>query len=325
MEFIISIDTEGDNQWEFGSELTVENIRYVPRFQELCEKFNMKPTYLVTSEVCADTYARQIFTDYWEKDTAEIGAHLHLWTTAPFYDKDGYRFNDPGHGFANELPPDMLREKLKTLTHEINDAFGKMPTSFRSGRYGFDEEVGKALAELGYLVDSSVTPLLSWAGYPGIPGGKGGPDFIRSTPFPYHYHYGDKSLFEIPVSILATRYPLNRYTNLSEYFFRNVDKSLPLKVLRKLFFRDQPLWFRPNPWMTMGHFEELLAESDRIGLPCIVMMFHSSELMPGCSIYRPDNESIEKLYKLLEDFFILLNNKQIASVTLTEAAKNTKV
>jgi hypothetical protein len=77
--------------------------------------------------------------------------------------------------------------------------------------------------------------------------------------------------------------------------------------------------------MTMGHFEELIAESDRIGLPCIVMMFHSSELMPGCSIYRPDNESIEKLYRLLEDFFILLNNKQIASVTLTEAAKNTKV
>lgn len=325
MEFILSIDTEGDNQWEFGSELTVENIRYVPRFQELCVKYNIKPTYLVTSEVCADSYARQIFTDYWSRDLAEIGTHLHLWTTAPFTDKDGYRFNDPNHGFASELPTDILREKLTTLTDEIITAFGKRPTSFRSGRYGFNEEVGRALTELGYLVDSSVTPLLSWARYPGIPGGAGGPDFINSTPFPYMYNFGNGSLLEIPVTILATKYPLNKFSGLSRYFFRNVDDSLPLKAFRKLFFRDQPLWYRPNPWMTMGHFEELLAESERRNLPYIVMMFHSSELMPGCSIYRPDNESIEKLYKLLENFFILLNNKQVTSVTLTEAAKNPKV
>lgn len=50
------------------------------------------------------------------------------------------------------------------------------------------------------------------------------------------------------------------------------------------------------------------------------MMFHSSELMPGCSKYRPDNESIEELYVLLEDFFKLLEVNQINSVTLTEAA-----
>ena len=60
-------------------------------------------------------------------------------------------------------------------------------------------------------------------------------------------------------------------------------------------------------------------------LPYVIMMFHSSELMPGCSIYRPDKDSIENLYDLLESFFILLQNKNIASVTLTEAAKNSKV
>lgn len=68
-------------------------------------------------------------------------------------------------------------------------------------------------------------------------------------------------------------------------------------------------------------FEELISEALRIRLPFLVMMFHSSELMPGCSIYREDEASIEELYDLLEDFFGLLRNYNIASVTMTEAAK----
>jgi hypothetical protein len=321
MEFIISIDTEGDNQWEFGSDLTVKNIQYVPRFQELCEKYQIRPTYLVTTEVCDDTYSRELFSDYSRNDRAEIGAHMHLWTTPPFEDRDGFRHNDASHGFASELSDELLIAKLDNLTEHIASAFGKRPTSFRSGRYGFNSNVASVLAEAGYLVDSSVTPLLSWASYKGLPEGLGGPDFIDSTPFPYNYDLNGKSLIEIPVTILATSFPLNRLQVVSRYFFRHVDHSFILRAFRKLFFPDQPLWFRPNPWMTINHFGELIDESLRIDLPYIVMMFHSSELMPGCSIYRPDNDSIEKLYTLLENFFILLKNKNIASVTLTEAAK----
>ena len=55
------------------------------------------------------------------------------------------------------------------------------------------------------------------------------------------------------------------------------------------------------------------------------MMFHSSELMPGCSKYRPDQNSIEELYILLDDLFNLLKVRNIGSVTLTEAAKSIKL
>jgi hypothetical protein len=51
-------------------------------------------------------------------------------------------------------------------------------------------------------------------------------------------------------------------------------------------------------------------------------MFHTSELMPGCSIYRTDKESVEKLYDLLEVFFITLQSRNIKSITLTEAAED---
>jgi len=69
-------------------------------------------------------------------------------------------------------------------------------------------------------------------------------------------------------------------------------------------------------------FEELINEAIKIKLPYLVMMFHSSELMPNCSIYRSDEKDIDQLYDLLEQLFQLLKDKGISATTLTEAAKN---
>lgn len=325
MKFIFTIDTEGDNQWDHGRELTVENIKFVPRFQNLCEKYLIKPTYLVTSEVCEDSFAKEIFSDYLSEEKAEIGTHLHSWTTPPFLDKEGFRYNDPHHAFATELPESLLIQKIKNITIQVENSFGRAPLSFRSGRFGFNENVARILTDNSYLVDSSVTPYISWTVNKGIPGGSGGLDFIDSTPFPYRYNSANGSLIEIPVTILPTRFPLNTSKTIGGYYFRNVDNNILLKVFRKLLFSNQPLWFRPLECMKIGMFDELLNEAIKIKLPYIVMMFHSSELMPGCSIYRKDKDSIEKLYDLLEQFFVLLNNKKIESVSLTEAAKSSKL
>jgi len=324
MKFIITIDTEGDNQWDHGRTLTVENIRYVPRFQELCEKYLIKPTYLVTSEVCEDSYAKNIFTEYISTGKAEIGAHLHSWTTPPFLNSDGFRENDSNHAFATELPRHLVAAKIKHLTSQIENSFGKRPSSFRSGRYGFDANLAEVLTENFYLVDSSVTPFVSWEEHSGIPGGKGGPDFIDNLPLPSIYNFNSGSLVEIPITILPTRFPLNKNVSLARDYFKNVNNSLILRGFRKVFFRTQPYWLRPTPDMDIRMLNELLIETINKRLPFIVMMFHSSELMPGCSVYRPDNESIENLYELLEAFFIELHDKEIGSFTLTEAAQNYK-
>ncbi|MGN6533349.1 MAG: hypothetical protein ACTHK0_16525 [Ginsengibacter sp.] len=322
MLFIIKIDTEADNQWDHGREITVENIKYIPRFQELCEKYHIKPTYLVTSEICQDAYAKEIFTDYLSKNTAEIGSHLHSWTTGPFLDKDGYRYNDGKHAFATELPENLLREKIKNLSLEIETSFGKRPTSFRSGRYGFSKEVAKILAEHSYLVDSSVTPYTSWVHNKGIYVDKGGPDFLDYTPLPYKYNFSHYSLLEIPITILPTRFPLNKNKTIASQYLRKVDKNIPLRIFRKLLFKNQPLWLRPFPWMNMDSFKEVYNEAINKRLPYFVMMFHSSELMPNCSAYRSDKKDIDKLYDLLENFFQFLKRESIVSATLTEAAIN---
>lgn len=45
--FIITVDTEGDNLWEYkkGTPIGTENAKYLPRFQSLCEKYGFKPVY----------------------------------------------------------------------------------------------------------------------------------------------------------------------------------------------------------------------------------------------------------------------------------------
>lgn len=322
MKFILTIDTEADNQWDHGRELTVENLKFIPRFQELCNKYAIIPTYLVTSEVCEDAFAKEIFPEYILKGKAEVGTHLHSWTTPPFLDKAGYTFNDKNHIFASEIESDLVEKKIITLTNQIEKSFGRRPTSFRSGRYGFSENVGKILAENNYLVDSSVTPYTSWTYNKGLPNGSGGPDFIDKTPFPYRYQFEKASLLEIPITILPTKFPFNQYQALSAIYFRNVNQNFFLKVIRKLLFAGQPLWLRPYMKTKSADFISILNEAKRINLPFLVMMFHSSELMPGCSIYRKDEQAIERLYTQLEEFFIFLNERKIVSESLSEAAIN---
>ncbi|BAN97921.1 hypothetical protein E05_31550 [Plautia stali symbiont] len=43
--FLITLDTEGDNLWRNRSgKVTTYNVRFLPRFQALCEKYGFKPT-----------------------------------------------------------------------------------------------------------------------------------------------------------------------------------------------------------------------------------------------------------------------------------------
>ena len=109
--------------------------------------------------------------------------------------------------------------------------------------------------------------------------------------------------------------------NLAVNYFKHVNKSIILRAVRKLLYRNQPVWLRPVPGTDIGLLTELLDTAQRKHLPFITMMFHSSELMPGCSKYRPDEASVEELYVLLEEFYKLLSDRDITSLTLSEAAQ----
>ena len=72
--------------------------------------------------------------------------------------------------FQRDYPPDVEAAKLRDLTELFSRTFGRSPTSFRAGRFGIGPHSIPILEELGYLVESSVTPHMDWAanGAPGL-------------------------------------------------------------------------------------------------------------------------------------------------------------
>ena len=320
MRIVVTVDTEADDQWRHGTPLTTDNVLWWGPFQELCERHEAPPTYLVTSEIAADERAVAFLAPLAGRGAAEVGAHLHPWTTPPFGAEAGLAWNDAAHAYPCHLGEALLAAKLASLTTQITDAFGPAPTSFRAGRFGLDATGARLLAELGYVVDSSVTPYVSWAGNLGRPGWGGGPDYRDHGPYPFRVDgTGTPGLVELPVTILPTYAFTRRCRVLRERW-----EARPLRIARRrvhAWRRPQPLWLRPRPEYGVDDLEALLREAERRHLPFAVFMFHSSELMPGASPYRPDQGSVDVLMSLLDGLFGFAREHGHSFVTLSAAGR----
>jgi len=321
MRLVVTLDVEADNQWDFGVPITTRNVRSLEPFQEICERHGVLPTYLLASEIVESDDARELLAGWHESGHAEIGAHLHPWTTPPYTPKPGLRYNDHLHAFPSELPSELLRDKVARLSAQISAAFGRPPTAFRAGRYGLDSRLAQILAEAGYVVDSSVTPLTSWRDTPGM--SRGGPDFSRIPATPFRIAgSGQPGLVEIPVTVMQT-YPI--FEKLP--FLLRAYKTLPVRAVRKMFLsaylQPQPMWLVPYPHYAPKDLALVWRRAEEAGLDVAVMKFHSSELMPGGSPYRPTADSVRDLLACLDGFFRFVRASGGGFAGLTEAALET--
>lgn len=316
--FLFVVDTEGDSEWTVHRRMPpVRNVHALPRFQALCDRYGVKPTYVVTHSIAADDTAVAMLREWVSAGRAEVGTHLHPWTTPPFASP----WDDAG-AFPSELPDDLLAAKFRTLTDYITARFGRAPTSYRAGRFGFDTRTLGHLESLGYVIDSSVTPLKSWAQYPGAPGGKGGPDFTRAPLAPYRLHRedvtraGDSPVWELPLTILDDdRTPAALHGRLGAL----PDAHLAARVLAKLKLRRR-LWLRPTLESAPEMLDACTAAMAR-GVPWFNMMIHSSELFPNTSPYFESTADIDALFDRMDGAFErIFRRYNPAPCTLTDAA-----
>ena len=320
LRVVVTLDTEADDQWHHGGPLTTENVRWWQPFQDLCARHGARPTYLITSEIAEDDRAAAFLSPLVTNGVAEVGAHLHPWTTPPFRDEPGLAWNDPAHAYPCHVDEGLLQDKLVTLTAQIGESLGVTPTAFRAGRFGIDHVGARLLAKLGYVVDSSITPFVSWSGNAGRPGRGGGPDFRRRHAYPFRVAgSGAPGLVELPVTILPT-YAVTRHcrTLLDHWDAR------PLRLVRRglrAWGRPQPLWLRPRPEYDLDDLLALIGEARRLLLPSVVLMFHSSELMPGGSPYRPTQGAVDDLLSVLDALFASLRRSEARFLTLSEAGR----
>ncbi|MGA2327004.1 MAG: deacetylase [Bryobacteraceae bacterium] len=297
--FLITIDTEGDNLWSGPGQITTGNSQFLPRFQALCDRFGFQPTYLTDYEMALCPVFSAFARDVLRRRAGEIGAHLHPWNTPPIQPLTS---NDNACGpYATEYPPELVSEKLSVLTRLLEDTFQAPMTSHRAGRWGFDGVYARALAAMGYLVDCSVTPGVSWKASLGKPGGEGGPDYTAAPQEPYFVDFDDvrrpgaSNLLELPVTIMSLAPPA----------LERLRQTLPERaILRRALNRLYPprAWLRPDG-KNRRRMLRVLAKALQERRTYLEFMLHSSELMPGGSPTFPDQESIEALYRDLEALF----------------------
>ncbi len=300
--FLITIDTEGDDQWQ-TNDISTKNSKFLPRFQELAEKYNFKPVWLTNYEMANDNF----FVDYMKKKQdnhlCEIGMHLHAWYNPPEYKLN--KINNE-KDYLIEYPVEIMDLKIKKLTNLLEEKFGVRPVSHRSGRWATNEDYFKLLKKYGYLVDCSVTPHFDWTvclGSTGLPG-TNYKDFSESP-----YYVENTNILEVPVTIRKIHvFQSNRIKNIINFCG---------EVTRLVFGRYQ--WIRPNQYSSLN-IKEMKKVIDLCNNDnhCIMFMIHSSELMPGGSPTFKSEQDIERLYSIIESIFKYVKDSGYIGMTLRD-------
>lgn len=290
--FLISVDTEGDDQWSWvpGKPVTTENALFLPRFQALCEKYGFIPTYLTDYLMAKDKRFVDFAKPKADSGLCEIGMHLHAWSSSPSYEFKGEINKGEGNcPYLIEYPVEVMDEKIAAVTKLLSDTFRSEILTHRAGRWAMDERYFSLLYKYGYKFDCSVTPGVNWKNSAGLTLGSGGSDYTGAKT--REHIIGD--ILEIPMTVRRLHKMAPKRTGTPREALGRIHGYMAKK---------HEIWLRPNG-KNLDDMLYLVDSCKKAGDPYIMFMIHSSELMPGGCWRFENEEKIEKLYSDMDKLF----------------------
>ena len=133
MRFLVSVDTEGDNLWARPRAITTDNAAYLERFQALCERYGLTPTYFTNYEMATSPVFRDFARGVLDRRAGEIGMHLHAWNSPPLTPLTEDDLTH--HPYLIEYPEPVLREKVRAMTGLLEETFAQKMVAHRAGRW----------------------------------------------------------------------------------------------------------------------------------------------------------------------------------------------
>jgi len=296
--FLITVDTEADNEWSRPTRATYDGVAALARLQELCDTYGARPTYLVTYDVAADSASRELLSALQASGRCEIGAHLHAWRTPPF--SHALDQLSSKHPYLHEYPPELRRAKLEQLTSHLEQCLGGRPRSYRGGRWSLDEVTVDHLKRLGYVVDTTVTPYTSWERHKG--GRQRGVSYVRESPYPRLLGDGEGGgdrVVEVPVTIrVRGRMSTGQYARLAGWAgWGRVGFALIRRCLRYTGI-GHAVWLDPVQ-TCMEDIHWLVDKACEDSQPVLNMVFHSSELVAGGAPRVRTRRAAERVWERL--------------------------
>lgn len=292
--FLVTVDTEEDNQWECASSYSLDNVSSLARFQDLCNSYEVIPTYLVTYSVVSSGMASDLICRLAASGKCEIGAHLHPWFNPPYEPPSVYAACP--HTYPLECSYSNLKDKLQRLTDRIYQVAQVRPRTYRAGRYGLDGANVRILEELGYWADTSITPFSDWSKHPGTT--RGGPDFRNAPCQPYFLNPDNVSQPEPAGHIL----------------------EVPITI-RKTADASEQVWLRPYPWFEIADLVGLCKSEICSKGRVLNLMLHSSELMVGGSPVTRSPQDLDAVYEKLEAVFAFVRKMKLPRLSVSDLYK----
>ncbi len=285
---LLTVTVETDRpRGQVSARMSMDNLAGVGRLARLCERFGVRPTWLLTWPVIR--HAPQDTLDLLGA-TGERGTSLQPWVTPPFRpQEDRLRAVCPA-----AIPASAVAGKLAELTRCYTERFGARPLAHRAPSAGLDGATLQALEREGYRVDSSATPH--------IEGPVGAAADWRDAPevpwFPDRQHparRGTSPVLQVPVTIEWDR-PVPDWARAA--LDRWPDEGLAGRV------RAQ--WVRPRRLDPLGlegkALRALATRSVARGLPCLNVPLRSRELAVNCSDRCRTADDVDRLFRHLEAF-----------------------
>jgi hypothetical protein len=314
--FTMTIDTEEEWHWDTGwptRDLSLTNIRQLPKLQDLCSRHGVAMTYYANEAVFDDPEARQHLLEVARRKHVEIGMHIHPWNTPPFDPDAPVRARDT---FLHNLPAEVVIPKLESVYRRFVES-GLRPTSFRGGRYSSGPVVQEYLRDRGFLADSSVVPYTTWNDDGGAPDHRGRDLYpVRLPP----RRAGDQPFWDIPLTLGFTRRPFHLWQRVFDRIettwlskLRLIGIAERLGVIRRVWLNfEQPLGRNMLPF---------LRKLRRLNLPCICLTVHSSSLLAGKNRFTPTPADEDRLFAYIDEVFRTLAGwADFRPATVTETA-----
>ena len=314
----VTIDTECDKgkKWKVKQPLTFKNIYngVVHSLQPIFDKHHVKATYLLSPEIMRDEKSVDVFKSF--GNSVELGTHLHAELIEP---QANFECTNTSH-FQNDFSPEVEKAKLENLTTLFKDTFGYQPLSFRAGRFGISADTLSFLQELGYTVDSSVTPDMKWTNQ--VSGNVA--NFFGAPYQPYYpskYDFrrkGDMQILQVPVTVMN-----NRLSHLPLWIKRGIklNKSYEHVVFNYATNFSKPQWLRPtysDVETMMDLTQRILKVTDDNDL-FLCIMFHSNEFEIDMSPYSLVQSQIDKIIDRLDSYLDwLIKTYHVEGIGLSE-------
>ncbi|WP_299338553.1 polysaccharide deacetylase family protein [uncultured Psychroserpens sp.] len=297
----VTIDTECDKgkKWKLKQPLTFKNIYngVVNNLQPIFDKYNVKATYLLSPEIMMDDKSVEVFKSFGDK--VELGTHLHAEFIEP---EANFECSNTSH-FQNDFAPEIERAKLHNLTTLFRDTFGYQPLTFRAGRFGISKYSLKILQDLGYTVDSSVTPDMKWTNQ--VSGNAA--NFFGAPYQPYYpsiddfRRKGDMNILQVPVTLIN-----KKIAHLPLWIKRGIklNKSHQHIIFNYATNFSKPIWLRPT-YSDVDTMKDVTHEFIKMNgnkdlFLCI--MFHSNEFEIDMSPYSLTKERMDQIIDRLDRY-----------------------